>query len=301
MQENIRNSGGVHSQLHKTEEHTDGVTDRNCPLELAIGCVFRNEARFLREWIEFHRLMGVQRFFLVDDRSDDDYRDVLKPYRDEGVVQVIEKPSPQEYSGRLWIQYQHLVLRGICRELRGVTRWLALIDVDEFLVPTGDRTVVEFLRNHEDAGAVHAEWRMFGTSGVRRLAERELLTERMCRRMVARPNPGKSIVKPHRVREAGIHRCELVSDREYVAAPADPAPGCSGLRVQHYWTRDEEFLLGAKLPRAAVTKGWKIKPEDIEFHRTAYNDVADRTIWRFLPGLRERMGLAASGEEPGRR
>ncbi|MFI8766500.1 glycosyltransferase family 92 protein [Streptomyces sp. NPDC053792] len=288
---------GLPSSVPNPSQRNGGLNEEvtpewNCPLDLAIGCVFRNEARFLREWIEFHRLMGVQRFYLVDDRSDDDYRDVVSPYVDEGVVQVVEKPCPPTYAGRRWIQYQHLVLQGLCRELRGVTRWLALVDVDEFLVPTAAPTVLEFLADHEEAGAVHVEWRMFGTSGVRRLGPGELLTERMCRRMAARPNPGKSIVKPHRVAEAGIHRCELVPGRSYANAPADPAPGRDGIRVHHYWTRDEEFLLGTKLPRAADMKGWELTPEIVDFHRTAYDDVEDRLIRRFLPDLRERLGRA---------
>ncbi|MEU1226610.1 glycosyltransferase family 92 protein [Streptomyces sp. NPDC005828] len=291
LRESLPSSDLKHSQ--RNGGPGEGVTpERHFPLDLAIGCTFRNEARFLREWIEFHRLMGVQRFFLVDDRSDDDYRDVVKPYVDEGVVQVIEKPCPPAYAGRRWNQYQHLVLGGLCRELRGVARWLALVDVDEFLVPTAAPTVLEFLSDHEEAGAVHVEWRMFGTSGVRRLGTGELLTERMCRRMAARPNPGKSIVKPHRVAEAGIHRCELLPGSAYVAVPADPAPGRGGMRVHHYWTRDEEFLLGTKLPRAAETKGWELTPEAVDFHRTAYDDVEDPQIRRFLPGLRERLGRA---------
>ena len=38
---------------------------------LAICAVYRNEAPYLREWIEFHRLVGVERFFLYNNRSTD--------------------------------------------------------------------------------------------------------------------------------------------------------------------------------------------------------------------------------------
>jgi hypothetical protein len=31
---------------------------------LAVCAIYRNEAEFLGEWLEFHRLAGVQRFFL---------------------------------------------------------------------------------------------------------------------------------------------------------------------------------------------------------------------------------------------
>ena len=38
------------------------------------------------EWIEFHRLVGVERFFLYDNGSTDDHREVLAPYVEEGIV-----------------------------------------------------------------------------------------------------------------------------------------------------------------------------------------------------------------------
>ncbi|MFF5285374.1 hypothetical protein [Streptomyces sp. NPDC013171] len=45
-------------------------------------------------------------------------------------------------------------------------------------------------------------------------------------------------------------------------------------------------------PGAAETKGWELTPEAVDFHRTAYDDVEDPQIRRFLPGLRERLGRA---------
>lgn len=33
---------------------------------LPICAIFKEEAPYLPEWIEFHRLMGVERFFLYD-------------------------------------------------------------------------------------------------------------------------------------------------------------------------------------------------------------------------------------------
>jgi hypothetical protein len=49
------------------------------PTGTAICAVFRDEAPYLAEWVEFHRLVGVEHFFLYDDRSRDASRDVLAP------------------------------------------------------------------------------------------------------------------------------------------------------------------------------------------------------------------------------
>ena len=47
---------------------------------LAACTIYRDDAAYLAEWIEFHRLMGVERFFLYDNGSTDDHREVLAPY-----------------------------------------------------------------------------------------------------------------------------------------------------------------------------------------------------------------------------
>lgn len=54
----------------------------------AFGVVtlFRNEGPYLVEWIEYHRLVGVDRFWLYDNGSTDDGPRRLQPYIAKGVV-----------------------------------------------------------------------------------------------------------------------------------------------------------------------------------------------------------------------
>lgn len=40
---------------------------------LALVSFFRNEARFLKEWIEFYRMIGVEHFYLYNHLSDDNF------------------------------------------------------------------------------------------------------------------------------------------------------------------------------------------------------------------------------------
>ena len=49
------------------------------PIYLAICAIFRDEAPFLDEWIAFHRLMGVEHFFLYDNGSVDNPRSNSRP------------------------------------------------------------------------------------------------------------------------------------------------------------------------------------------------------------------------------
>jgi GT2 family glycosyltransferase len=51
-----------------------------------------DEARDLREWIEFHRLQGVERFYLYDNGSTDDTEEVVRPYVEEGIAELVPWP-----------------------------------------------------------------------------------------------------------------------------------------------------------------------------------------------------------------
>ena len=41
---------------------------------------FKNEAPYLREWIEFNHIVGVDHFFLYNNNSEDNYEEIIEPY-----------------------------------------------------------------------------------------------------------------------------------------------------------------------------------------------------------------------------
>src|SRR5207248_10986601 len=57
---------------------------------LAICAIFKNEAPYLREWIEFHRLVGVSHFYLYRNGSTDDWEPVLRPYIGDGIATIVD-------------------------------------------------------------------------------------------------------------------------------------------------------------------------------------------------------------------
>lgn len=57
---------------------------------LSILSIFKNEAPFLKEFIEYYLLMGVDHFYLYNINSEDDYADILRPYIDKGIVTFLD-------------------------------------------------------------------------------------------------------------------------------------------------------------------------------------------------------------------
>ena len=51
--------------------------------------IFKDEAPYLEEWIEFHLMLGVDHFYLYQNNSTDNYQEVLKPYiKDEKLTLI---------------------------------------------------------------------------------------------------------------------------------------------------------------------------------------------------------------------
>src|SRR5262245_1292734 len=62
--------------------------------ELGVCAIFREEAPFLDEWLTFHCGVGVTHFYLYNNFSTDNFRTVLEPWIDRGVVTLIDWPVP---------------------------------------------------------------------------------------------------------------------------------------------------------------------------------------------------------------
>jgi hypothetical protein len=127
--------------------------------QIAICAIFQNEAPYLREWIEFHRMVGVKHFYLYDNLSDDGAVDVLAPYCRTGLVTLTPWPhSFEEFS-------QAQAYNDCLARFGGDCRWLALIDIDEFLFSPECDDLRKVLRDYEEFPAVVVNWQVYGSAG----------------------------------------------------------------------------------------------------------------------------------------
>ena len=118
--------------------------------------MFKDEAPYLREWIEYHHMIGVDHFYLYDNNSKDEYETVILPYVESGLVTVIKWPE------------LHAQVRGYedcIRRFQNESDWIGFIDVDEFVVPIEDEMLPQFLNRFSHRPAVLLYWRFFGSGG----------------------------------------------------------------------------------------------------------------------------------------
>ena len=137
-----------------TRTTLDG-SDRKAHDTYSVAVIVKNEARYLREFILFYLATGADRIYLYDNDSTDELMEVLDPFLKNGRVVYRKWPGSC---------VQTAAYRDAVRRTRGRTKWLALIDADEFLFsPKGSMPAK--LRAYEAYPGVGANWLMYGPNG----------------------------------------------------------------------------------------------------------------------------------------
>jgi len=166
---------------------------------LTVATMLRNERPWLREWIEFYLMMGNEHFIIYDNGSTDLPLEILQFYIDQGIVTYIPWPPKEvpphgrprtrleewQYSwfkdsletclADDWTVHRHVPCQyaafsnAICRTKGGVSRWLGIFDVDEYIFPrpTSNFTSISELLRRENENTDHLAvfGGTFGTSG----------------------------------------------------------------------------------------------------------------------------------------
>lgn len=71
----------IYNILYKSYIKILGSYDnRELKYKIALCLIFKNEAPFLKEWLDYHLTIGVDHFYLYNNNSDDNYLDVLNTY-----------------------------------------------------------------------------------------------------------------------------------------------------------------------------------------------------------------------------
>ena len=285
------------------------------PYRLVVATMFCDEAPWLREWVEYHRLVGVDHFILYNNGSKDGWREVLAPYLQEGLVEVHDWPTRKGPHGWV-ILNQRPAMEDALRRLRKRAHWVSFLDIDEFLLPLQHDDAPSFLaaieRDIPKVGAVFVSWVRYGTSQVWDLLPGDTMIERLTWHgdAAASDHQGKVIVKPEAVhRVAQVHDVEL--KRGFIAVRPNREPhqtrrvGTLGngqplnmtnggnydvAVINHYELRTERYYAEEKIPKKLAMDGklfctvWGRKYEELNL---IHDDLGP--IGRFVPALREKL------------
>ncbi|XDA96884.1 glycosyltransferase family 2 protein [Sulfitobacter sp. LCG007] len=100
--------------------------------EILVFCCLRNEAVRLPFFLKYYRDMGVSRFFVIDNGSDDGSAELLKSQPDVEYFHTLASYTGSS-AGRLWMQE-------LC-DRYGVGHWCLTVDVDELFTFPGAEAI----------------------------------------------------------------------------------------------------------------------------------------------------------------
>lgn len=266
--------------------------------KLSVCALFKNEAPYLKEWLEYHRMVGVDHFYLYDNGSRDRPFDVLMPYIKEGVVTLTRWPdrvgTRDDEQVEHWVfstqlpAYGHAIKRLAANE----SQWIILLDVDEFMVPVAANSVGEVLEQYNEYPGIELVSDFFDASNKDPLSKKELLIANA--ELTGRPhqNPLKSVEKMIFKPDSNTS-ISLAPQKCHFKEGKSVRVDRSQLRVNKYVNRASgELDFGKLKEKLRVDSRSLTENEKCELLEVGYAiEDKERIINRFEPGLRKRMGI----------
>ena len=270
---------------------------------IAIVAIVKDEERYIGEWLDFHMLVGASAVYIYDNGSSDRTVDILRQSRWADRVTVV----PWRNFDRA-IRIQNAAYNHALANFGERYRWMAFIDVDEFIVPKRADSLNAALSAFEDVPALSLPWHMFGPSG-HAARPAGLVIESYLERAEFPPGPDaisilhfKTIVDPTKVRKVKTHHVELFGEQDVMWNDRkqkfsyydryDPRYATAdALQLNHYFTRSHEEL-SEKLTKGRVSKEGSVANTELLKQRVKDLErctVCDDTILRFVPALKKLM------------
>jgi len=284
--------------------------------KLSIAVIVKDEERHILEWIEYHRMIGVEHFYIYDNGGSKALEKMLLPYISNGIVDLIDYPG---------VRMQLSAYDDTINNFKYQSKYIALIDADEFLV-CKESNLYHLINNSLDIdndklsllpllpGGLVINWEVFGTSGFETDTSYGLLTAtHLYRYSDSKIYPNahiKTIVNPRTVDKPNVHNMKFLpyfGSRSLMGSFNVGSFFPDGvkedrIRVYHYAYRSEKeietkFLRG----RAATRYDSQSEIENAilsakEENKKYCNEVYDDWMVQYEPELKSRIKSAMSGK-----
>lgn len=269
---------------------------------LGICAIIKDEDRHLDEWLAYYAALGVEAFYLYDNGSKLPLHKRLKNYfslYSPEAFRIHEIPGEKLQLSA----YQHCV-----DSYQNDCRWMAFIDLDEFIVPLKNDSIPELLQGYEKYSGLALSWKVFGTNG-HLFAPEGLQIENYTRALGpehSRSSHVKSIVAPSRISHfITPHNPEVLEKsppvvdvlERPVVGPFITPPVWEIAQVNHYYYRSrKEYYAKLRKPRADnnelrtdAVNGKVVAPE---------GHIEDTSAVRFVPKVKEILRQTVHGRNP---
>lgn len=248
---------------------------------LILCAIFRNEAHILKEWIEHYFFHGIEHIFLVNDFSTDNYLEVLyeiynknEKYKER--ITLFHNDIITEQVGR-----QNMIVNKYFRNLLYLSKWITILDLDEFLYCPNEINIQKVLEKYEQYNSITIEWYFFGSNGhiKQPLSVVEGFTKRQIKD-INKINPHKFIVKCKSVINIHIHHCDVHGP--WIHLNLDNHH-CSDFIINHYNIQSYDWFMNVKSGRGDINnyaQNVGVVRNENYFRQYDTNDVYDDKLYQ---------------------
>ena len=254
------------------------AVDKNLFLyDLAVVAIMKNEGLYVKEWLDYHLLAGVNHFYIYDNESTDNMKEVLQPYVDARIVTYTFAPE----------KHQSEVYNEAKRDFRFFCRYIAFIDGDEFIIPKLKPTIQEvaddILSSNQNAAALAVNWRMFGSNFQETADYSKGVLERFTRCTTIPDQHVKTIFNPRKIKffynpHFAVHfdGCYAVNEnKNFIYGHLNKTPSDNKIVIHHYHMKSkEEYAI--KMARGNPDN--TSKPDASSFNHDFANDIFNDEI-----------------------
>lgn len=205
---------------------------------VAVCLRFRDEARYLSEWLDYYIAAGISHFFLYNNNSSDDYEAVVAPYVDRGVVTLIEWP---------YVPASPAAEEDCIQRAMGKFAWVGFLDADEFVVIRSGESIPDFLHEFSGYPGVALHWYFYGSNGHQKRPDLPVI-QAYTRRRATPDGHLKLFVRPESVTQCNNShswffrhgRAAVDESRKPVWGSRSENRNAHSAWINHYYTKSAE-------------------------------------------------------------
>lgn len=263
--------------------------------QVSICAVFKNEAKQLREWIEYHRLIGVDHFYLYNSGSSDNYFSILGPYIEQKVVTLVDWPEFRERkdldSGQVWLfgtkfsAYENAVRF----RSRNETKWLLFLDVNEYVAVHPGHDLSEYMSEYGLFDAVELTAYQYESIADPKVGRLAIESRKFSQRNPINPflTVSKWIVRPKQYLGFiwDAQGCDCRCQHKSVRASDQ------GIRVNRYLKEPFRSVVPHCIVREVYLSRWQMSKEELQrvVQENEWVEDSECRTCNFVPQLRQRL------------
>lgn len=241
----------------------------------SVAAIFKNESHSIKEWIMHYLHHGADHFYLINDNSSDNFMEIIQEYIDKNLITLFNVDEPY-YLGRQRNLYNKCILP-VIKE----TKWLLIVDLDEYVWSKHDVDLKNMLKNKENLSQIHIRETIFGSNG--HIKQPKYIVKSFTKRKSDLSDDGRLkyfVNSSYQFTSLNVHHATYLNEEDKTALDGTTTflnMFREYITFNHYCCQSLDFWKNVKCTRGDADDYLVRTPED--FHSYDINEVEDIELY----------------------